>query len=156
MGDERQTPEQQVRRLFEQGEQQATGALEQLVGRDSFAVLLGRMTENVMAVTRIGNDLLDVALRNLRIAGRTDLTQLGRQLARTEDKLELVLQEVERLQERLDAERGEESRGRAKKAEGASDRSTGSPSRSRRSGGRSGSNSSGGARARGGAAKSGS
>jgi hypothetical protein len=40
-------------------------------------------------------------VRNLRLAGRRDITALARQIARTEDKLELVLQEVERLQEQL-------------------------------------------------------
>jgi BMFP domain-containing protein YqiC len=37
-------------------------------------------------------------LRNLRIAGRSDVDRLARQLARTEDKLELLLQAVERLE----------------------------------------------------------
>jgi hypothetical protein len=36
-------------------------------------------------------------VRNLRIASRRDVANLARQLARTEDKLELLLQEVERL-----------------------------------------------------------
>ncbi len=42
-------------------------------------------------------------VRNLRLAGRTDVTRLGRQLARTEDKLERVLQEVEELRKELAA-----------------------------------------------------
>jgi hypothetical protein len=51
-------------------------------------------------------------VRNLRLAGRRDVTSLARQLARTEDKLERVLQEVERLQEQLtDAERSSASNG---------------------------------------------
>jgi BMFP domain-containing protein YqiC len=36
-------------------------------------------------------------VRNLRLAGRADIDRLGRQLARTEDKLELLLQEIEAL-----------------------------------------------------------
>ena len=56
----------------------------------------------------MGNDVSDLVVRNLRLAGRQDVTSLARQLARTEDKLEQVLQEVERLQEQLaDAERSE-------------------------------------------------
>jgi hypothetical protein len=41
---------------------------------------------------------------NLRLAGRRDITRLGRQLGRTEDKLELVLQEVERLRDQVERE----------------------------------------------------
>ena len=54
-----------------------------------------------MALTRIGNETMDMVVRNLRVAGRQDIARLGRQLARTEDKLETVLQEVERLQDEL-------------------------------------------------------
>jgi hypothetical protein len=38
-------------------------------------------------------------LRNLRLAGRADVTRLARQLHRTEDKLERLLQEVEGLRD---------------------------------------------------------
>jgi hypothetical protein len=61
------------------------------------------MTENVMGVTQIATGAIDLVVRNLRVAGRPDVTRLARQIARTEDKLELVLQEVERLTERLEA-----------------------------------------------------
>jgi hypothetical protein len=40
-------------------------------------------------------------LRNLRLAGRADITRLARQLNRTEDKLERILQEVEALRDEL-------------------------------------------------------
>jgi hypothetical protein len=106
MGEERPTPQEQVRRLYDEGEARTAKAMEELVGSDSFGELLARVTENVMSVTRIGNELADLAVRNLRLAGRGDIARLGRQLARTEDKLEMVLQEVERLQDRLDAEAG--------------------------------------------------
>jgi hypothetical protein len=49
-------------------------------------------------------------VRNLRIAGRADVTRLARQLHRTEDKLERVLQEIERLRDEL-AERTANSSG---------------------------------------------
>jgi hypothetical protein len=100
MGEEkRQTPQEQVRALYDESEKRAAGAMEQLVARDSFGELLARVTENAMAVTKIGFDAMDLVVRNLRLAGRNDVTRLGRQIARTEDKLELVLQEVERLRE---------------------------------------------------------
>jgi hypothetical protein len=77
--------------------------MEDLVSRDSFGVLLVRRTENVMGIAQIASGAIDVVVRNLRVAGRPDVTRLARQIARTEDKLELVLQEVERLGERIDA-----------------------------------------------------
>jgi uncharacterized membrane protein YgcG len=144
MAEESATPQEQVRRLYEDAEARTASAREEVVGRNSFGELLARMTENAMAVTRIGGDVLDLTVRNLRLAGRQDVIRLARQLARTEDKLETVLQEVERLQERLDAQDGDASRA-------SSRRSSGSRARSR-----SGSNSSGGSRSRGGSRKSGS
>jgi hypothetical protein len=96
------TGEEQVRRLYEESENRTAKAFEELVARDSFGELLARMTENVVALTRIGTDVFDLVLRNLRLAGRQDVTRLARQLARAEDKLELVLQELERLHDRLD------------------------------------------------------
>src|SRR3954447_8682722 len=103
MGDDGQQlgPEEQVRQLFGQAEKQTAAAMEQLVHRDAFGEILARVTENVMGLTRIGFDVLDLTVRNLRIAGRPDLIRLGRQLARNEDKLERVLQEVERLQDEV-------------------------------------------------------
>lgn len=95
--------DQQARARYEQAESQAARAWEEVVGRESFAELLARLTENVMGVTRIGNDAFDLLVRNLRLAGRRDITKLAAQLARTEDKLELVLQEIERLRDELAA-----------------------------------------------------
>jgi hypothetical protein len=105
-------PTEEVRRLYEDAEKRTAAAMEGLVKRDAFGELLARATENILAVTRIGNDAADLVVRNLRLAGRRDITALGKQLARTEDKLELVLQEVERLQEQLaEAERSNTSNG---------------------------------------------
>jgi hypothetical protein len=98
---ERTTPEEEARRLYQEAETRTAKAMEDLVGRESFGELLARMTENTLAVAKLGNDAFDLVIRNLRLAGRRDITGLARQLARTEDKLELVLQEVERLQEQL-------------------------------------------------------
>src|SRR3954452_9856207 len=104
MGEDGQltTPDEQVRQLFGMAEKQTAAAMEELVHRDSFGELLARVTENVMGLTRIGFDVLDLTVRNLRLAGRPDLIRVGRQLARNEDKLERVLQEVERLQDQVE------------------------------------------------------
>ena len=83
---------------------------EQLVQRNAFGELLAMATENVVALAKIGADVGDLAVRNLRLAGRRDIVRLGQQLARTEDKLESVLQEVERLQDELRAEREKAAR----------------------------------------------
>ena len=98
------TPEQEVRRLYEEAESRVAKATERVVSRDSFGELLAMVTENAVAVTRIGNEAMDLVLRNLRVASRQDINRLTRALGRTEDKLEQVLQEVERLRDELDAD----------------------------------------------------
>jgi uncharacterized membrane protein YgcG len=100
--DRRSSPNEDVQRLYEDAEKRTAQAFEQVVSRGSFGELLARMTENVVGLTKIGTDTFDLILRNLRLAGRSDVTRLARQLGRTEDKLELVLQEVERLHEALE------------------------------------------------------
>ncbi len=99
------TPQQQARALYEDAESRAAKAFEQAVSTPSVGALLARSAENVAALTRIGSDLADLLLRNLRVAGRADITRLARQLHRTEDKLERVLQEVEQLREELSGAR---------------------------------------------------
>jgi hypothetical protein len=89
------------RAQYEESESRAARALEELVSKPSFAVLLARTAENVAAIARIGADSADLVLRNLRLAGRADVTRLARQLGRTEDKLERLLQEVEELRNEL-------------------------------------------------------
>ena len=95
------SPEDQVRALYEQAESQTARALEDMVSKPSFGQLLAWSAENVAALTRIGADMADLVIRNLRLAGRADITRLARQLNRTEDKLERVLQEVEQLRDEL-------------------------------------------------------
>jgi hypothetical protein len=121
---ERSSPDQDVRRLYEDAEARTAKALENVVGQDSFGELLAKVTENVVALTRMGNDAWDLLLRNVRVAGRADITRLARQLGRTEDKLELLLQEVEALREDLVTSRPKEN-GKAP-AKRASRRSGGS------------------------------
>jgi hypothetical protein len=94
-------PAEEVRRLYEEAESGMAKAAEQVVSRDAFGELLGRVTENVLGVVKLGQDATDMVVRNLRVAGRRDVIDLARQLARTEDKLEQVLQEVEHLQAEL-------------------------------------------------------
>jgi len=101
MSEAAMTPAEQVRRLYEEAEARTAGAMEQLVGSEDFAELLAMLTGNVMAVTSLAGTWMDQLLANLHMAGRADVARLGRQLARTEDKLERLLQVVEELQDRL-------------------------------------------------------
>lgn len=111
MADQRRDGPGDARQRYEEAESRTAQAFEKVVSRGSFGELLAWMTENVVAVTKISADVFDLTLRNLRLAGRQDITRLARQLNRTEDKLELVLQEVEQLQEKLarDAQGGNSS-----------------------------------------------
>ncbi|MDQ3850069.1 MAG: hypothetical protein M3296_05570 [Actinomycetota bacterium] len=119
MADDRSTPEEQVRKLYDDAERSTAKAMERLVRTDGFGDLLASMTENVMGVTRIANGVLDLAVRNLRVASRQDMNRLGRQLARTEDKLEMVLQEIERLRDELaSAQAGAPAKGRSSTSNG--------------------------------------
>jgi hypothetical protein len=111
MSDERRpSPAEQVKALYEESETRTAHAFEELVKRDSFGEVLARTTENVIGLTRIATDAFDLVLRNLRLAGRQDITRLARQLARTEDKLELVLQEIEGLREQVNSTSARRSR----------------------------------------------
>jgi uncharacterized membrane protein YgcG len=102
----KRSPQQEIRALYEDAESRAAKAFEEAVSKPSFGTLLAHSAENVVALTRIGGDLADLVLRNLRIAGRADITRLARQLHRNEDKLERVLQEVEQLRDELGPTRG--------------------------------------------------
>jgi hypothetical protein len=93
--------EDQVRALYEQAEPRTAQAFEELVSKPSFGVLLARTAENVAAIARIGSDFSDLVVRNLRLAGRADVTRLAQQHHRTEDKLERLLQEMEELRDEL-------------------------------------------------------
>jgi len=99
--DAKRSPDAQIRALYEDAEARTAAAFEEAVAKPSFGGLLARSAENVAALSRISSDLADLVLRNVRIAGRADITRLARQLHRTEDKLERVLQEVEALRDEL-------------------------------------------------------
>lgn len=86
--------------------------LEEVVNSKAFGSMVAQAAGNLVALQRIGNDVSDLVLRNARIAGRADVTSLHRQLARTEDKLEVVLETVERLEDELADERRRRTGGR--------------------------------------------
>ena len=93
--------EEQVQALYEQAASRTADAFEELVSKPSVGVMLARSAENVAAIARIGSDFADLVPRNLRLAGRADVARLARQLHRTEDKLERLLQEVQELRDEL-------------------------------------------------------
>jgi hypothetical protein len=97
------TPLAQAYRAYEQVEGQVSAALDQLVATNGFADLLATSATNVMALTRLANGTVDRFVRSTRLAARQDVTELARQLARTEDKLERLLQAVQTLQTSLEA-----------------------------------------------------
>ena len=100
-----QSPEQQVRALYEEAESRTAKAFEAAVNKPSFGHLLALSAENTAAVTRMAFDGIDLLWRNLRLAGRADIVRLSRQLHRNEDKLERVLQEVESLRDEVARDR---------------------------------------------------
>jgi hypothetical protein len=89
-----------VRGLMEGFEGQLAEGMERMVAGEGFSELLVGITENTVAMWKLGADFWDSVWRNLRLAGRSDIDRLAGQLARTEDKLELLLQAVEELQDR--------------------------------------------------------
>jgi hypothetical protein len=109
-------PAEHVSRLYEDLEAEAATASEEVVGSSGFAGLLARAAENTAALTKLSSDAMDLVLRNLRVAGRRDVVSLSRQLARTEDKLERVLQEVEELRDELARRPARAPRAPAKRA----------------------------------------
>jgi hypothetical protein len=117
-------------RAYEEAEAQTAQAMERLVGTRGFGGLLGQLAENAAAITRLGSDGMDLVLRNLRVAGRSDIVRLSRQLARTEDKLERVLQEVEELRSEMTDRHASESSRSSRNARPASTaRAKSSPSK---------------------------
>jgi hypothetical protein len=92
-----------VRGLMEQFEGQLSQGFERMVAGEGFAELLVGMTENTVAIWKISADSWDLVWRAVHLPARPDFDRLARQLARTEDKLELLLQAVERLQDATNA-----------------------------------------------------
>jgi hypothetical protein len=126
------SPDQEVRRLYEEAESRVAKAAERVVSRDSFGELLAMTTENAVALTRIGNEAMDLVLRNLRLASRQDINRLTRALGRTEDKLEQVLQEVEELRDELSGPAKANGTNRSRASGGGSSGGTGTRKRTTR------------------------
>jgi hypothetical protein len=93
------TPDWQgwLRGWRESFESEAAAGVERLVAGEGFADLLVNLTENVVAMSRISADFWDLAVRNLRLAGRADIDRLARQLVSSEEKLEQLLQAIEQI-----------------------------------------------------------
>ena len=72
---DRPDPAAEMQRLYDEAERGTAAALERLVSRDAFGEVLAKSAENVLAVQKLGSDLADMVVRNLRIAGRRDVTQ---------------------------------------------------------------------------------
>lgn len=92
---------EQFRKIVDDFLAAAAPTLEGVVDSKAYGELLGQTVANLVAVNRINSDTMDLTLRNLRIASRADVVSLHRQLARTEDKLEMVLEVVERIEDEL-------------------------------------------------------
>ena len=95
------SPRADLRGFLEEAEAGFAEAMEKLVAGASFGELLGYAAENMMAVRRLARDSADLMIANLRLAGRRDVVRLERQLGRAEDKLEVLLQELEGLRDQL-------------------------------------------------------
>jgi hypothetical protein len=95
------SPRRELRSILEEAEAGIAEALENVVAGQPFGAMVAFATENAMALGRIMRESADLAVSNLRIAGRSDVVRLERQLGRTEDKLEVLLQELEGLRGEL-------------------------------------------------------
>ena len=95
-----------LRRVFAGAEGRMGEAMEQLVAGKGFSALLGQAAENAVALTSINSQMWDLVLRNFRMVGRSDIHRLGRRLNGIEDKLEMLLQEIEGLEDSRSASGG--------------------------------------------------
>jgi hypothetical protein len=86
-----------LRQVLVDAEKAMSSSMEQLVESKGFTEVLGQAAENLVALTTLNAGFWDLVLRNLRIAGRADIHRLGGRLNQIEDKLEVLLQEVERI-----------------------------------------------------------
>jgi hypothetical protein len=91
-------PLDSLRKMAAAFEDQTDTAMEHLISSEGFSELLVRVTENVLALANINAAIWEQMLRNLRLAGLRDIDRLAGQMTRTEDKLELLWQAVERLE----------------------------------------------------------
>lgn len=114
---ERPTTAERLRQGLDQFLGSSATGLEEVVNTKAFGDILAQLTGNLVAVSRISAETLDLLIRNARLAGRKDVSELARQLGRTEDKLEAVLALVENLQDDLKSAREENAALRAGNSE---------------------------------------
>lgn len=119
MADDRLTTAERLRKGLDEFLGTSGAGLEEVVNTKAFGDILAQLTGNLVAVSRISGETLDMLIRNARLAGRKDVSELARQLGRTEDKLEAVLALVEDLQGDLKAAREENAALRAGDSEAA-------------------------------------
>lgn len=129
MSQQPESAEQKLREAYDKSEKKMSGAADQLVAGQGFGETLAFVTSNLMAMSRIVTTGLDQAVRSSRLAGQRDITRLGRQLNRTEDKLERVLQVVESLEDELARTRAERDAAQAKSQGSSGDAPRGGDSR---------------------------
>jgi hypothetical protein len=74
-----------------------------VVGSEAFAQLLAEAMGTSMGLIKLSNDAWEGLLRAARFPTQGELTRLGRQLVRLDDKLEDLLVAIERIEDRLEA-----------------------------------------------------
>src|SRR5690606_12997500 len=67
------TGTQQFRRQLDDFLSTAAPGLEEVTTSKAFGSMLAQAVGNMVAMHRIGNDVLDLAIRNVRLAGRADV-----------------------------------------------------------------------------------
>ena len=107
-----ESAEQKLRQAYDKSESRMSRSADELVASQGFAEALALLTSNAVAMSRIVSIGMDQVVRATRFAGQRDLARLGRQLNRTEDKLEQVLQIVEDLEAELARTRAERDEAR--------------------------------------------
>ena len=121
MAEQPTKPQDAIRKEYEAFEKRMAAVSDGVVGSQGFAEALSMLTSNAVALTRAASIGVEQLVSLTRLAGRRDIARLGRQLARTEDKLEQVLQVVEQLETDLAqtrSERDEVRRGSGGRAAG--------------------------------------
>jgi hypothetical protein len=91
------TMSEALRRTLADAEGRMASSMEHMVGGKGFSHILAQAAENAAALTMINAEIWDLVLRNFRMAGRADIHRLGRRMNGLDDKLEMILQELENL-----------------------------------------------------------
>jgi hypothetical protein len=86
-----------LRRTLADAEGRMASSMEQVVASKGFSQILAQAAENAAALASINAEVWDMVLRNFRMVGRADIHRLGRRVNGLDDKLEMILQELESL-----------------------------------------------------------